>query len=89
MIKFLIVCAWLFKRKTFLLCSLVGIQFLEMISFKIKQADIRKETLAMHYAIRDSPEKNETDIFFYIPKMVAFRVKPPARDQKDWSIALK
>ena len=38
---------------------------------------------------KDCPIKNKNDIFFYIPKMVAFRVKPPARDQKDWSIALK
>ena len=44
---------------------------------------------APKFCSRDCTEKNETDIFFYIPKMVASRVKPQARDQNDWSIALK
>ena len=35
------------------------------------------------FIYRDCPEKNETDIFFYIPKMVASRVKSQARDQND------
>ena len=36
---------------------------------------------------RDCTEKNETDIFLHIPKMVAFKVKTQSRDQNNWSRA--